>query len=199
MSNNLIENSFHKAYSYSSYRNIIKRLISEGKSTAKEHNDALLDYSILNDKRMDRLDKTLKITHETLKSIQNLKNGLTFLVISEGWCGDAAQVVPIINKITETSGKIDLKIVFRDDNEELMNQFLTNGNKSIPKIILVDSDYNIISSWGPRPSIATKMVLAHKAKNGIFDANFKKDLQMWYNKDKGNNTQADIVKLLKVS
>ena len=98
MNNNLIQNSFHKAYSYSSYRNIIKRLISEGKSTAKEHNDALLDYSILNDKRMDRLDKTLKITDETFNSIQNLKHGLTFLVISEGWCGDAAQVVPIINK-----------------------------------------------------------------------------------------------------
>ena len=199
MSDNLIQNSFHKAYSYSSYRNIIKRLILEGKSTAKEHNDALLDYSILNDKRMDRLDKTLKITDETFNSIQNLKRGLTFLVISEGWCGDAAQIVPIINKITETSGKIDLKIVFRDENEELMNLFLTNGNKSIPKIILVDSDYNIISSWGPRPSIATKMVLAYKAKNGILDAEFKKNLQVWYNKDKGNSTQEDIVKLLKVS
>ena len=199
MSNNLIQNSFHKAYSYASYRSIIKRFIEEGKSTAKEHTDALLDYSILNDKRMDRLDKTLKISDETLNSIQNLKDELTFLVISEGWCGDAAQVVPIINKISETSGKIDLKIVFRDENEALMNLFLTNGNKSIPKIILVDRDYNIISSWGPRPSIATKMVLAYKAKNGILDAEFKKNLQIWYNKDKGNNTQQDIVKLLKVS
>lgn len=199
MSKNLIQNSFHNAYSYASYRNIIKRIISEGKSAAKEHNDALLDYTILNDKRMDRLDKTLKITDETLNSIQNLKRGLTFLVISEGWCGDAAQVVPIINKITETSGKINLKIVFRDENEELMNQFLTNGSKSIPKILLVDRNYNIIDSWGPRPSIATKMVLAYKAKNGILDAEFKKNLQVWYNKDKGNSTQEDIVKLLKVS
>ncbi len=199
MNKNLIQNSFHKALSYTSYRNTIKRLISEGKSTAKEQNDALLNYSILNDKRMDRLDKTLKISEETIDSIKKLKNGVTFLVISEGWCGDAAQIVPIINKITETSGKIDLKIVFRDENEELMDQFLTNGSKSIPKIILVDSDYNIISSWGPRPSIATKMVLAYKAKNGNLDPVFKKDLQMWYNKDKGNNTQEDIVKLLKVS
>lgn len=199
MKNDLIRNSFHKAYSYTSYRNIIKRLITEGKSTAKEQHNALLDYSILNDRRMDRLDKTLEISDETLNSIKNLKKELTFLVISEGWCGDAAQIVPIINKITETSGKIDLKIVFRDENEELMNQFLTDGNKSIPKIILIDSEYNIISSWGPRPSIATKMVLAYKAKNGLLDAAFKKDLQMWYNKDKGNSTQKDIVNLLNVS
>lgn len=199
MSNNLIQNSFHKAYSYTSYRNLIKQLISEGKSTAKEQNDALLHYSILNDKRMDRLDKTLKISEETLNSIKKLKQGFTFLVISEGWCGDAAQIVPIINKIAETSSKIDLKIVFRDENEELMNQFLTNGSKSIPKIIIVDSHHNIINSWGPRPSVATKMVLAYKAQNGSLDDKFKKDLQLWYNKDKGNSTQEDIVNLLKAS
>jgi len=199
MANNLIQSSFQKAHSYTSYRKLIKRLILEGKSTAQEKNDALLNYSILNDKRMDRLDKTLKISEDTLNSIKGLKQQLTFLVISEGWCGDAAQIVPILNKITETSSNIELKIVFRDENEALMNQFLTNGNKSIPKVILVDSDYNIINSWGPRPSIATKMVLAYKAQNGSLDSEFKKDLQLWYNKDKGYSTQKDIVKLLKVS
>ena len=199
MSNNLIQNSIHKASSYTSYRNLIKRLILEGKSTAKEQTDALLYFSILNDKRMDRLDKTLKISEETLNSIKKLKQGFTFLVISEGWCGDAAQIVPIINKIAETSSKIDLRIVFRDENEALMNQFLTNGGKSIPKIIIVDSNNNVINSWGPRPSVATKMVLAYKAQNGSLDDKFKKDLQLWYNKDKGNSTQEDIVNLLKAS
>ncbi len=199
MSNNLIQNSFHTAYSYTSYRKLIKRLISEGKSTAIEQNDAFLNFSILNDKRMDRLDKTLKISEETLNSIKNLKQGITLLVISEGWCGDAAQIVPIINKIAEISSKIDLKIIIRDENEALMNQYLTNGSKSIPKILLIDSDYNVINSWGPRPSVATNMVLAYKAQNGSLDAEFKKDLQLWYNKDKGNSTQKDIVNLLKAS
>ena len=80
-----------------------------------------------------------------------------------------------------------------------MNQFLTNGSKSIPKIIIVDSNNEVINSWGPRPSIATKMVLDYKEINGALDADFKKNLQIWYNKDKGNNTQEDIVKLLKAS
>jgi len=153
----------------------------------------------LNDKRMDRLDKTLKITKETQASVDSLKNNFTFLVIAEGWCGDAAQIVPILNKIAEASPKIDLKIVLRDENEELMNQFLTNGSKSIPKTIIVNHENEVINSWGPRPSIATKMVLDYKAENGSLDAEFKKNLQIWYNKDKGNSTQEDLLKLLKAS
>ncbi len=199
MNNTLIDNSLNKGASYKAYRKLIKDLLIQEKSTGNEQSDDLLNYSILNDKRMDRLDKTLKISEETQTSINNLKNNYTFLVIAEGWCGDAAQIVPILNKITESSTKIDLKIVLRDENEELMNQYLTNGSKSIPKIIIVDSENSVINSWGPRPSIATKMVLDYKEQNGSLDADFKANLQIWYNKDKGANTQEDLLKLLKAS
>ena len=148
---------------------------------------------------MNRLDKSLKVSRETLKSMSLLENKFTFLVIAEGWCGDAAQILPILNKIAEISPLIDLKIVLRDENPELMNQFLTNGNQSIPKIIIIDSENNVINSWGPRPMIAAKMVIDYKEKNGRIDADLKKNLQLWYNKDKGINTQEEIIKLLKAS
>ena len=199
MSNTLIKNSIRKGVTYSTYRTLIKGLLVEGKSTGIEQSESLYNYSKLNDKRMDRLDKTLKISEETQQSLNQLKNGYTFLVIAEGWCGDAAQILPVINKIAEASIKIDLKIVCRDENDELMNKYLTNGSKSIPKIIIVDKNNNVINSWGPRPSIATRMVVDYKEKNGAIDAEFKKDLQIWYNKDKGNSTQEDILHLLKAS
>ncbi|REE80917.1 thiol-disulfide isomerase/thioredoxin [Lutibacter oceani] len=199
MNNTLIKNSIRRGVSYATYRTLIKGLLVEGKSTGTEQSEALFNYSQLNDKRMDRLDKTLKISEETQNSLNQLKNGYTFLVIAEGWCGDAAQILPVINKIAEASAKINLKVVCRDENDELMNQFLTNGSKSIPKILIVDNNYEVINSWGPRPSVATKMVLDYKEKNGIIDAEFKKDLQIWYNKDKGTNTQKDIVELLRAS
>jgi hypothetical protein len=199
MDNTLIINSIKKGIDYNSYRALVKDLIIEGKSTGLEETDALLNYSKLNDKRMDRLDKTIKLPEETQNSLNQLKNCYTFLIIAEGWCGDAAQILPVINKIAEVSIKIDLKIVLRDQNEALMNQYLTNGNKSIPKIIIVDKENNVINSWGPRPSIATRMVLDYKEKNGTIDSEFKKDLQIWYNKDKGNSTQKDILNLLKAS
>ncbi|WP_457610473.1 thioredoxin family protein [Lutibacter sp.] len=195
----IIAKSLKKGISYTSYRALVKNLLIQKKSTGKNQTETILNFSILNDRRMDRLDKTLKVSSETLKSMNLLKKKFTFLVIAEGWCGDAAQILPILNKIAETSTKVDLKIVLRDENPELMNQFLTNGNQSIPKIIIIDNNNNVINSWGPRPSIAAKMVLDYKEKNGSIDADLKKNLQLWYNKDKGVNTQEEIIKLLKAS
>jgi thioredoxin-like negative regulator of GroEL len=196
MKNNLISDSINRGVSYTTYRTLIKGLLVEGKSTGNEQSEALLEYSILNDKRMDRLDKTLKISEETTSALNKLTDNFTLLVLSEGWCGDAAQILPVINKIAESSSKIDLKIVCRDENEALMNQFLTNGGKSIPKVIIVNNKNEVINSWGPRPAIATKMVQDYKVKHGVLDDNFKKDLQIWYNKDKGNSTQKDLLEIL---
>ena len=196
MNNSLIKNSLIHTISYSNYRNLIKNLISEGKSTGTEQSEDHLTFSILNDKRMDRLDKTLEISAETQNSLNNLNKGFTFLVIAEGWCGDAAQILPIINKVAEASHNIDFKIVLRDENEDLMNQYLTNGSKSIPKVLILDQENNVLDSWGPRPSVAAQMVVDYKAQNGSLDEEFKKNLQIWYNKDKGHNTQNELVGLL---
>lgn len=196
MENNLISKSIKKGVSYSTYRTLIKGLLVEGKSTGNEQSEDLLNYSTLNDKRMDRLDKTLKISAETNNALNELKENFTLLVLAEGWCGDAAQILPVLNKIAESSSKIEMKIVCRDENEALMNEFLTNGGKAIPKVIVVNHKNEVLNSWGPRPSIATNMVNEYKALHGGLDAEFKKQLQIWYNKDKGNNTQQDIIQLL---
>ncbi len=199
MDNTLIKNSIKKGVSYSTYRTLIKGLLVEGKSTGSEQSEALLAYSILNDKRMDRLDKTLKISEETFIALNKLTEKFTLLVLAEGWCGDAAQILPVINKIAESSSKIDLKIVCRDENETLMNQFLTNGGKAIPKVIIVNSKNEVVNSWGPRPFVATKMVNDYKTLHGGLDDTFKKDLQIWYNKDKGTSTQEDLLEILVAS
>ena len=199
MDNSLIINSIKKSIAYSTYRTLIKGLLVEGKSTGSEQSESLFNFSKLNDKRMDRLDKTLKISKETCDALNKLTDNFTLLVLAEGWCGDAAQILPVINKIAESSSKIDLKIVCRDENEDLMNQFLTNGGKAIPKVIIVNNKNEVLNAWGPRPSEATKMVNDYKAIHGGLDDNFKKGLQIWYNKDKGNNTQKDLLNILETS
>ena len=172
-------------------------LISEGKSTAKEQTEDLLNYSTLNNRRMKRLDKTIKIDETIASGIKAKKLDVTWLVLSEGWCGDAAQSLPVINKVAEINEGIDLRIVLRDENDALMSHFLTNGGKAIPKLIAIDnSNREIIGTWGPRPSTATKMVNDYKEKHGGLDAQFKEDLQVWYNKDKGENIVNDLSGLL---
>lgn len=192
----IIQNSLQKALSYNEYRELVSGLLAEGKSTGPNQSDDLLNYSKLNDKRMKRLDKTVKLTEETLAKIKDIKEPQTWLVLTEGWCGDAAQNLPVINKIAAQNPNINLKLVLRDENLELMDEFLTNGGRSIPKLIALNQENKVINTWGPRPTTATKMVVDYKEKNGSLDADFKTDLQVWYNKNKGENTQEDLVSML---
>lgn len=193
----IIEKSLGNSYKYEEFKDLASNLLAEGRSTGHEQSEALTNYSLLNDRRMKRLDKTIKISDKTITEIKQIKDPQTWLVITESWCGDAAQNLPVIHKIGETNPLIDLKLVLRDDNEDLMKQFLTNGGKAIPKLIALDKDKNIINTWGPRPTIATKMVADYKKEHGRLDAQFKKDLQVWYNKDKGQSVQKDFIELIK--
>ena len=190
----VIENSLKNALSYEGYRAFVSALLTNGKATGMEQSEALTNYSLLNDKRMKRLDKTIKLSEETLQEFQKISEPKTWLVLTEGWCGDAAQSLPVLNKIAKSTDKIDLKVILRDENLPLMDLFLTNGGRSIPKLIALDKDNNVIDSWGPRPTTASKMVADYKEKNGALDPQFKQDLQLWYNKDKGENVQADFVR-----
>ncbi|MFD2530052.1 thioredoxin family protein [Polaribacter marinaquae] len=191
----IIENSLKNTISYAEYRSLVSSLLEEGKATGPIQSEALTNYSLLNDKRMKRLDKTIKISEETISEFQKVTVPQTWLVITEGWCGDAAQNIPVLQKIADFTDKVDLKIVLRDENLPLMDLFLTNGGRSIPKLIALDKDNNVINTWGPRPSTATKMVADYKEEHGSLDAQFKQDLQVWYNKNKGKNVQEDLVKL----
>jgi hypothetical protein len=192
----IIANSLQKTISYTHYRALVRNLLAEGKATGPEQSEDLTNYSRLNDRRMKRLDKTIKISEETMLEFQKLKQPQTWLILTEGWCGDAAQNIPILNKIAEATEQIDLKIVLRDEHLPLMDLFLTNGGRSIPKLIVLDKDNNIIDSWGPRPTAATKMAADYKEKNGALDLAFKEDLQVWYNKDKGKSVQEDFINLI---
>ena len=192
----IIQSALQNSHSYTEYRNIVSKLISEGKSTGKEQSADLLHYSELNEVRMKRLEKTLKLDLEVEKALQNLKSKQTWLVISEGWCGDAAQILPIIKLMSEASENIDLKLVFRDENDALMSQFLTNGAKSIPKLLLLDEAFNLINHWGPRPEGAKNLIIEYKANHGIVDEAAKIALQKWYLDDKGISTMKEIVAIL---
>ena len=196
---NIIKSSLDKAISYQEYRELVTRLLKEGKSTGNDQSYEILNYSKLNNSRMKRLDKTFSISESTTEALNSVTENYIWLVLSEGWCGDAAQVLPIINKVAEASGNIELKIVLRDENVDLMNQFLTNGGMSIPKLIMLNANtLDVIETFGPRPAVATKMVEEQKEKFGVLDADFKETLQNWYNADKGRAIESDLLQLLNV-
>ena len=185
------------SFSYQEYRDFVTDLAKEDKTTGHEQREDLIHYTQLNEARLHRLDKTIQVVDEVKTVLQNLSKEYTWLVISESWCGDAAQILPVINKMAEVSDKIDLRIVLRDDNEDLMNLFLTNGTKSIPKLIIIDKATNeVVNDFGPRPKGAKQLILDYKAAHGIVDETAKIELQKWYLQDKGVSTQKEIMELL---
>lgn len=193
----IIQNSLADSLSYTEYRNKVTSLLKEGKSTGKEQSEALTHYSELNETRMNRLEKTLKITPEFTEKLQQLKREYIWLVISEGWCGDAAQLVPIFHKMAELSPNIEMRIALRDDHDDLMNLFLTNGARGIPKLIIVDKNtLQVLGDFGPRPHGAKQLILDYKAEHGVVDETAKTNLQLWYLHDKGLSTQEEIMAIM---
>ena len=192
-----IAKALFNSHSYLEYRKLVSDLLLEGKSTGNEQSEDITHYSTLNETRMNRLDKTMKITDENNLRLKSLKGNYIWLVISEGWCGDAAQLLPVVNKMAVESGKIELKIVLRDENDALMNLFLTNNSKSIPIVIIVDKNTGeLVGQWGPRPKGAIELIQNYKKEFGIVDETAKTNLQLWYLHDKGLSTQQEIIDLM---
>jgi thiol-disulfide isomerase/thioredoxin len=193
----IIKDSLDNSISYTEYFRLMQKLVQNKFTTGSDISEANINYTMLNEKRMSRWNKKLEISETYKAKILEFNSEIIWLVITESWCGDAAHLLPVINKVAELNPNINLRIVLRDDNEGLMNQFLTNGSKSIPKLIMIDTDsLKVITSYGPRPSTATAMVENYKKEHGQLTPEFKEDLQRWYNKDKGKTTIDDLTKLL---
>ena len=192
-----VAKALFNSYTYLEYKKIVSDLLSEGKSTGNEQSEDLLHYSTLNETRLKRLDKTITVPEEIGLKLKTLEREYIWLVIVEGWCGDGAQILPILNKMAEASGKIDLKVVFRDSNDDLMNHFLTNGARAIPKLIIIDKvSGKVCNHWGPRPKGASDLIKNYKEQFGIVDEEAKSQLQLWYLHDKGLSTQNELVEIM---
>ncbi len=193
----LVKQGISMGMDYGKYRDLVRHLADTKQTTGLPQSEANIEYTQLNDRRMRRWDKTFKLPETVEQKVSSISSRLKFLVLTESWCGDAAHSMPIMNKIAEANPNIDFKALLRDENPELMDAFLTNGSRSIPKLIVFDADLNkIIAEWGPRPSIATQMANDYKTMHGTFTPEFKQDLQVWYNKNKGENILNDLVGLL---
>ena len=196
-----------QAMTYTAHREVINTLYAEGRTTNEENSESMLHYTKMNVSRMNRLDRKTVLLPEVESFLQNIAKPQIWLVLTEGWCGDAAQILPVMNKMAESSSLVELQVIFRDQHLEVMDAFLTNGARSIPKLLVLDSStHEVLMSWGPRPSEAQQLMLDAKDKVRTIEDKteqkaywneVKTDLQRWYNKDKTQKTQLEIVEALK--
>lgn len=184
------------ALSYEAYKQLVDDLLAAGKATGTNHSEAFLHYSHLNQQRMHRLEKTIGLLPEAKERMLSIGRPQTWLVLTEGWCGDAAQSIPVMQALAQLNPLIRLRMLLRDENLELMDQYLTNGiSRSIPKLIAVDTDsLTELFTWGPRPAPLQELFYRMKADGMIYDS-IKEELQRWYNTDKTVTIQREITAL----
>jgi len=187
-----MENYWEKGISFEEYVHIGRERL-ENPSNQQE-----IDYKHYYELGLQRMDRTLKkyvLDEEQLKELASKNFDGKILIISEVWCGDASATVPVLVKFFE--GKNDVRIFLRDSDKSLINQFLTNGTESIPKVIILDKDFNVKNSWGPRPKHGKELLLKHKADPEAYPKDqFYNELQLYYAKNRGKDAVQEILELL---
>jgi hypothetical protein len=179
------------AISFDEYLKESERRIKNPDET-DEHNE----YYELGLQRMNRTLKTFKIDEEQFEVLKSKKFGGKILIISEPWCGDASATVPVIVKFFEAGGT-EVKIFLRDSDVSLINQFLTDGAQSIPKILILDNDFSVKNSWGPRPKHGTELLKKFKENPEIYPReNFYNDIQVYYAKNRGKDVITEILEMI---
>lgn len=181
-------------YSYSEFMEWTAQLVAEKKSSGPDQSKEMVEYTALNYTRMKRLNKTAVLSEE-MKEVLSVIDELTFVVITEPWCGDSAQIMPIIGKMEE-AGNLNVHIVLRDENPELIDEYLTNGGRSIPKVVAFDSAGNELFTWGPRPAAAQAFFEQCRSDETMEWQQVAVALQKWYTKDKNHAAQKELLVLL---
>ena len=199
---NGLSNALAASWSYPEYREEMARQVQAGETSGDEQSPDRIQYTFLNHRRMKRWEKTFRFPEEVARQINDVPMGSgsgshTWLVLTETWCGDAAPMLQVADAFARALPGLELRIASRDAHPELMEHFKTDGALSIPKLLLLDSGQEeVLGQWGPRPKPAIALVKQYKAAHGKLSAEFREDLQQWYNKDKGAHIARELAAYL---
>ncbi len=178
------ESRIAKAMSYAEYWALIEKLLAEGKTTGDDHSPAMIEYTKMNVQRLKRGDMQAVVSPPLAEAIKAISKPQVWVVLTEWWCGDAAQNIALFPKMAALNPKITLKFLLRDENPDVMDAFLTNGARSIPKFIVLDGEnHTVLAHWGPRPAYMQELAVEYKAGKLSKD-DFQKALHLRYAQDK---------------
>lgn len=183
-----------RSMSYAQYRSLIEELLADDMTTGTNHSEQMVGYTRLNVQRSHRVERTVTLTDEMHKALDRIERPMIWLVLTEAWCGDAAQNVPVFDKLASASDKISMHLILRDEHPEVMDMYLTNGGRAIPKLVALDAEtMQPLFVWGPRPAPAQRIMTEYKEhpegreRQKVYEA-----IHKWYAKDRGRTLQAEL-------
>lgn len=183
---------------YEQFKALSEALVAQHKTTGPEQSEQRISFTKLNQQRMKRVEKQFALQPALQELLTQNQRAWKWLVLVEAWCGDGAQTLPAIAAIAAQAPSIELVVLLRDENPELMDTCLTNGSRAIPKLICVDAETgDRLFTWGPRPTAIQAQVKQLKAdRPDISHYELVQQVQLWYAKDRSQSLQQDMVQLL---
>ncbi|MGD8427767.1 MAG: thioredoxin family protein [Balneolaceae bacterium] len=190
-------NTLNEGMSYREYRKLIDDLLDEGRTTGPKQSESMVGYTKMNVHRMNRLDKHVVLSDSLRDQLGDVDYDWIWLVLTEAWCGDAAQNVPVIAKMADQSDRITLKLILRDEHPDIMDEYLTNGGRSIPKLVCLDAEtLEEIGHWGPRPTVLQEKAMKWKDDPKLSKKEWAKKLHKWYADNRTGELQAEFEDLI---
>ncbi len=182
----------HSGMTYEKYKIHLADEIENPPGVDEKNN---YDIKKLNFSRSKKVEQQFIPSSELVETVNRISKPQPWMVLTESWCGDSAQNLPVIAKIADLNPNIKLKILLRDSYPEVMDQYLTNGTRSIPKLIAFDKDYKELFRWGPRPKTAKQLVFRLK-EDGMSKSGWQKELHLWYGRNRGKELESELVQFL---
>ncbi|MDP4596252.1 MAG: thioredoxin family protein [Crocinitomicaceae bacterium] len=186
-----------QAMDFTNYMQLSEQLVAEGRTSGPNQSAPYVYYTKLNLQRMKRLNKTVDVPAQITALLQQKTANWKWITITEPWCGDAAQCVPVIEKLAQAIGGIQSQYLLRDEHPEIMDAYLTNGGRSIPKLICLDAEGREVFTWGPRPDVIQEVMNRLKADGVTEISEIVEAIQKAYNDDKQNGIYQEFEVLLK--
>ena len=196
-----LDAKWNQAISYKQYIELIDSLLAQEKTTGDNHSEAMIHYTVMNRHRMRRIETYTDLRDDVSAALAEHKSRQDWLVLTEAWCGDAAQSIPVMHLMAEQSESIRLRFLLRDEHPDLMDRFLYKGrSRSIPRLIVLDRDTrSTLGVWGPRPEEAQSLFESMAGQTGISYQEMAEELQKWYAKDRTEAIQQELVAVLRES
>jgi len=154
----------------------------------------LLDRRKDNSELWNSIYRRAVLEPEAVERVKQIEHRFHLLILNEDWCGDSVNILPYVARLAESTDHLELRILGRDANRDLMDSHLTGGSRSIPVVIVYDADFQEKGWWGPRPGPLQRWVV----EEGL--ALPKPDryplIRGWYARDKGKTIVAEILSII---
>ena len=182
-----------QAITFDEYIQLTEKITSGNSEIPLYNDEKMLRYTQDNLERMNNIKRNITIDARLYNEVQQITTPQTWVCITEPWCGDASQIVPVLYLISLCNPLIDFKIILRDSHLEIIDTYLTNGGRSIPKLVIQTTETGKeLGIWGPRPAVLQEIVVAQKDDTSTSFGEKVRMIHAWYAENKTEAIQEEF-------